>query len=170
MKKISVVIAALCVTGLLAGCGSTAAPAATPEPTVSVPASTAPAYDKSELMLSEFNDTEVSTDVLLSSGEPITGQEEEITLSYQNNSDRDFTYTALQRLEVQLDGEWYMVPDAQDFVTMQLFTVPANGTVEQNFRFADRYEPLPIGQYRIVKSFVDRDGNNVLGALEFQVG
>ena len=164
MKKISVLAAVLCVVGLLAGCGSPAAPADSPAPT-----SSAPAYDKSELMLSEFNGTEVSTDVLVSSGKPITGQEEEITLSYQNTTDKDFTFTALQRLEVNLDGDWYMVPDAQDFVTMQLFTVPANSTVEQNFRFADRYEPLPTGQYRIIKSFVDYEGNNVLGAAEFRV-
>lgn len=160
MKKITVLIAALCVIGLLCGCGQTAAPEATP----------APSYDKGELMLSEYSDAELSEDILIHfNGEgQITGQGE-ISLSYENTGDRDYTYTALQRLEVLIDGDWYMVPDAQNFVTMQLFTAPANSSVEQNFRFEDRYEPLLPGTFRILKSFSDPDGNQAIAWLEFVI-
>ena len=168
MKKMSVLIAVLCLVGMLAGCGSAAAPAATPEPTQEP--TPAPSYDKSSLMPSEYSDAERSEDVLIHFDESgkIDGQGE-ITLRYENTTDRDYTYTALQRLEVLLDDGWYMVPDAQDFVTMQLFTVPANSSVEQEFRFEDRYEPLLPGTFRILKSFVDYDGSQAVAWLEFTV-
>ena len=160
MRKITVLIVALCVIGLLAGCGQTPAPETSP----------APSYDKSELILSEYSDAELSGDVLIhyNGEEQISGQGE-ISLSYENTGDRDYTYTALQRLEVLIDGEWYMVPDAQNFVTMQIFTAPANSSVEQDFRFEDRYEPLLPGTFRILKSFSDPDGNQAVAWLEFVI-
>ena len=168
MKKNAIWIAAMCIMALLAGCSSSAAPAATPEPTPE--AAPAPSYDKAELMLSEFSGAELGSDVLihLNAEGQISGQDE-ITLTYENITEQDFTYTALQRLEVLLDGEWYIVPDAQDFVTMQLFTVPAGSSVDDTFRFADRYEPLEPGSFRIVKNFVAYDGVNSISTLEFTV-
>ena len=168
MKKNAIWIAAVCIMALLAGCSSSAAPSATPEPTPE--ATPAPSYDKAELMLSEFSGAKLGEDVLihLSTEGPITGQGE-ITLTYENTTEQDFTYTALQRLEVLLDGEWYIVPDAQDFVTMQLFTVPAGSSVDDTFRFEERYEPLEPGSFRIVKNFVAYDGVNSISALEFNI-
>ena len=160
MKKITLLMAVLCAVGLLAGCGGTAAPEATP----------APSYDKSELMLSEYSGAELSEDILirLDAEGQINGQGE-VSLRYENTSDRDYTYTALQRLEVLIDGDWYMVPDAQNFVTMQLLTVPSGSSVEQDFRFEDRYEPLLPGTFRILKSFTDYEGNQAVAWLEFVI-
>lgn len=160
MKKISILIAVLCVIGLLSGCGQTAAPETSP----------APSYDKSELMLSEYSGAELSQDILIHfNGEGQISGKGEISLSYENTGDRDYTYTALQRLEVLIDGDWYMVPDAQNFVTMQIFTAPADSSVEQDFRFEDRYEPLLPGTFRILKSFSDSDGNQAVAWLEFVI-
>ena len=175
MKKLLVLLFSLCAAALIIGCGS-AAPAPSPEAAPELEAAPepeaapAPSYDKAELVLSEYSDTAKSGDVLLHfDGEgAITGQGE-IPLRYENNSDRDYTYTALQRLEVQLDGAWYMVPDAQNFVTMQIFTAPANSSVEQSFRFEDRYEPLLPGTFRILKSFTDYNGNQTVAWLEFTI-
>ena len=167
MKKITTLLAVLCIIGLLAGCGAKA-PAATPEPTPD-PTPTF-SYNKSQRMPSDYSDAELSEDVLIHyDAEGAINGQGEISLRYENTSDKDYTYTALQRLEVLLDDGWYMVPDAQDFVTMQLFTVPANSSVEQDFRFEERYEPLLPGTFRILKSFTDADGNQAVAWLEFVI-
>lgn len=153
MKKLSPILALVLVAALITACGSAA-----------------PGYDKKDLMLSEYNEATASVDVLIHNDAEgnITGQHD-ITLRYENRTDRDYTYTALQRLEVQLDGDWYIVPDAQDFVTMQIFTVPAGSSVEQDFRFEERYETLLPGTYRILKSFGDYEGNQEISWLEFTI-
>lgn len=153
MKKMLVMLSVLCIAALVIGCGS---------------AASAPGFDKSELLLSEYSGAEISQDIRIEMDDSFSGQEE-VTLTYTNLTDLDYTYTALQRLEVELDGEWYMVPDAQAFVTMQILTLPANASVEDSFRIEGRYDPLPGGTYRIVKCFVASDGTNVLAALTFKV-
>lgn len=162
MKKLFPLCAALCVfTLLLAACA--AAPSA-PAPT----AAPVPAYDKAELELSEYNGTEISSDVLISFQDEIPGAEE-VTLTYQNQTGSDYHFTALQRLEARLDGDWYIVPDSQDFVTMQLLTLPGNSSVEDVFRLEGRYEPLPSGTYRILKDFSTQEGDTLTAAVEFTI-
>ena len=152
MKPLSPVLALILVAAALCACGAPA------------PAG----YDKTELVLSEYNGAEISPNIQIGIDGSVAGQEE-TTLTYTNLTDRAFTFTALQRLEVQLDGEWYIVPDAQNFVTMQIFTLPGNYSVDDNFRVEGRYEALPQGSFRIVKSFVDYDGNIEIAAAEFSV-
>lgn len=155
MKKLSVLTALLLITALLAACGSSSA--------------SAPAYDKSQLEPSSYEEGAFTQDIQISLASGTPGQDESVSLQYTSLADVDYTFTALQRLEVQLDGAWYVVPDAQDFVTLQLLTLPAQSQVEDNFRFEGRYEPLPAGDYRILKDFSDPDGNGVTACYLFTV-
>ncbi len=151
MKTIRMIAALLCIAALLAACGS----------------SSAPAYDKAALEQSAYSG-EFSQDISIRiDGQPAGA--ESVTLVYENRTGTDYTFTMVQRLEVLLDGTWYVVPDAQDFVTLQLLTLPANATVEDSFRFEGRYDPLPKGEYRILKDFSDPDGNSVTAAAAFTV-
>ena len=63
-----------------------------------------------------------------------------------------------------------MIPDKQDFVTMQLFTLPANTTDELTFNFANHYDKLGDGRYRIVMNFSSMDGSTAIAAAEFGIG
>ena len=155
MKKLSVLTALLLVMALLAACGSSSG--------------SAPAYDKSQLEPSSYAEDAFTQDIQISLASGTPGRDESVTLQYASLTDVTHTFTAVQRLEVQLDGAWYVVPDAQDFVTLQLLTLPAKSQVEDNFRFEGRYEPLPAGDYRIVKDFSDPDGNSAAACYLFTV-
>lgn len=155
MKKMSVLTALALAAALLAGCASAAG-------------SKAPAYDKAQLERSEYNGAELTEDIRITIEGDAAGQEE-LPLQYSNLTEVDYNFTALQRLEVELDGDWYLVPDAQDFVTMQLYTLPAQTQVEDSFRFEGRYDPLPAGNYRILKTFSDPNGNSLTAAALFTV-
>lgn len=155
MKKLSVLTVLLLVTALLAACGSSS--------------NSAPAYDKAQLEPSSYAEDAFTQDIRISLASGTPGKDESVTLQYTSLAGVDYTFTALQRLEVQLDGAWYVVPDAQDFVTLQLLTLPAGSQVEDNFRFEGRYEPLPAGDYRIVKDFSDPDGNGAAACCLFTI-
>lgn len=154
MKKLISLLSLILAAALLAGCGggSSAAP-----------------FDAGSLEPSAYGEDSLSGDVvdIQMTGDPV--KDESLSLSYSNLTEQDFTFTVVQRLEVLLDGTWYVVPDKQAFVTMQLLTLPAGASVEDNFRLEGRYDPLPAGSYRIVKDFTSFDGANVSAAVEFTV-
>lgn len=157
MQKVMTVLSLLCAASLLLGCGSSAA--------------SVPPYDKEQMELSEHTDSPVSDSVQIVLPEETSFfQEEKITLRYVNYAEQDYTFTPVQRLEVLLDGAWYVVPDAQEFATLLLLTLPGGSEVEDTFHIEGRYEPLPQGQYRILKSFSDAEGNPLLAAADFEVG
>lgn len=153
-RKLIPLLSLVLAAALLAACGggSAAAP-----------------FDAGALELSEYGEDGIVDDVvdIRLDGDP--AKSEEVALTYANLTAQDFTYTAVQRLEVLLDGIWYVVPDKQDFVTMQLLTLPAGASVEDTFRLEGRYDPLPAGSYRIVKSFTNFDGLSTAAAVEFAV-
>ena len=95
---------------------------------------------------------------------------EEVTLTIENLTDKDYTYDAGQRLEIWQDGHWCVIPDKQDFVTMQLFTLPGNATDEVTFNFVNHYDKLGDGRYRIVMNFSSMDGSTAIAAAEFGIG
>ena len=147
MKKLFTVIAALAVILSLAGCGGTK-------------------YEVSEY------DTAATNDLvqIFIKQRTVTDETEEAALTLENLTDNDYTYDAAQRLEIWQDGHWCVIPDKQDFVTLQLLTLPANTTDEVTFNFANHYDKLGDGRYRIVMNFSGMDGSTAIAAAEFGIG
>ena len=147
MKKLFTVIAVLAVMLSFAGCGGTK-------------------YEVSEY------DTAATNDLvqIFIKQRTVTDETEEAALTLENLTDKDYTYGAAQRLEIWQDGHWCVIPDKQDFVTMQLFTLPANATDEVTFNFANHYDKLGDGRYRIVMNFSSVDGSTAIAAAEFGIG
>ena len=147
MKKLFTVIAALAVILSLAGCGGTK-------------------YEVSEY------DTAATNDLvqIFIKQRTVTDETEEAALTLENLTDKDYTYDAAQRLEIWQEGHWCVIPDKQDFVTMQLLTLPANTTDEVIFNFANHYDKLGDGRYRIVMNFSSVDGSTAIAAAEFGIG
>ena len=147
MKKLFTVIAVLAAILSFAGCGGTK-------------------YEVSEY------DTAATNDLvqIFIKQRTVTDETEEAALTLENLTDKDYTYGAAQRLEIWQDGHWCVIPDKQDFVTMQLLTLPANTTDEVTFNFANHYDKLGDGRYRIVMNFSGMDGSTAIAAAEFGIG
>ena len=152
MKKLITVIATLCLMLALTACA-------------------AKGYDASKLQLSEFDAAAVNEAVqMFIKQKTVTDATEELALFIENSSDRDFSFDAVSRLEVLLDGHWYLLPPKSDAVTMQLYHLPANGSEETSFVLAGNYDKLSEGTYRIIKTFVDSEGDTACAAAEFSIG
>lgn len=147
MKKLFTVIAVLAAILSFAGCGGTK-------------------YEVSEY------DTAATNDLvqIFIKQRTVTDETEEAALTLENLTDKDYTYDAAQRLEIWQEGHWCVIPDKQGFVTMQLFTLPANTTDEVIFNFANHYDKLGDGRYRIVMNFSGMDGSTAIAAAEFGIG
>lgn len=127
--------------------------------------------DAKDLQLSEYAQLDINDRVqLFIKQRTVTDTTGEIAIALENLSEADFTFDAVQRLEVLLDGQWYVVPDKSDAVTMQLFHLPAGSTEETSFFFGGHYDELGEGTYRIVKLLVDAEGNTAVAAAEFTIG
>ena len=152
MKKLIAILAAALMLAALTGCG-------------------AKAFNKDQLTLSEYNDTEMNTLVqLFVKQKTVTDATEEAALSIINLGDTDYSYDAVQRLEVKLDSQWYVVPDKQDGVIMAIYFLTAKGSSDGDmFYFSGHYDKLPQGSYRIVKAFTGVDGSMAYGAAEFDI-
>ncbi len=120
---------------------------------------------------SEYNAMDVNDRVqLYIKQRTVTDETEEITLDMENLTDTDYTYDAVQHLEIYDGGKWRTVTDSQEAVTMAIYTLPANGTEELSFNFIDHYGKLTEGRYRIVVPLVSADGQQTLAAAEFGIG
>lgn len=151
MKKMIALISAIAIMAALTGCGAkdTAAP---------------------DLELSEFNDVEINDKVeLYIKQRTITDETEQAALSIVNLTDKEYTFDAVQRLEVKHDGQWYVVPDNFGAAILSLYFLPAEGTEEFVFYFAEHYASLSQGEYRIVKQFTSDDGDTAIAAAEFRI-
>ncbi len=152
MKKIVLFAVVFAMALALGGCGKTG-------------------FDPAELTESEFNDAELNSQVeLYVKQKTVTTSTEEVALALVNLTEKDFSYDANQRLEVELDGKWYVVPNDQAGVVLAIYTLPAGGTETELFVFKDRYDSLPQGSYRIIKQFVDEEGEIALAAAQFRIG
>lgn len=124
-----------------------------------------------DLKESEYTDMTVNDKIqLFIKQRTVTDETEEITLDMENLTDADYTYDAVQRLEIYDGEKWHIVTDKQDAVTMAIYTLPANGIEEINFNFAAHYDKLTEGRYRIVVPLVAADGQQTLAAAEFSIG
>ena len=152
MKKLIVVITVLCLMLALTACA-------------------AKGHDASKLQLSEFDAASVNEAVqMFIKQKTVTDATEELALFIENLSDREFSFDAAARLEVLLDGHWYLLPPKSDAMTMQLYHLPANGSEEAPFVLAGNYDKLTEGSYRIIKTFVDSEGDMACAAAEFTIG
>ena len=154
MKKLFVLLIAVT---MLAGCVApaqqpvaTAAPTAQPE--------TSPT-NAAEPQAEGAPTAALSAIQLYIKQKTVTIETEQVTLIIINSSDQSYTYDYVQKLERKNDdGTWETVPLTTEAVSMALMTIGAGETQEQVFDFANHFEPLTHGTYRIVKTFVDESG------------
>ena len=152
MKKIILMICAVAMLLSLCACG-------------------AKGFDKNNMQLSEYDGVAVNELVqMFIKQKTVTDATEQVTLFIENLSDKDFSFDAASRLEVNIDGSWYLIPPKSDAMTMQLYHLTANGSEETVFNLAGNYDKLPEGSYRIVKLFVDTEGNQALAEAQFSIG
>ena len=152
MKKIVLMMCAMAMLVSLCACG-------------------AKGFDKKDMSLSEYDGVAVNELVqMFIKQKTVTDATEQVTLFIENLSDKDFSFDAASRLEVNIDGSWYLIPPKSDAMTMQLYHLTANGSEETVFNFAGNYDKLPEGSYRIVKLFVDTEGNQALAEAQFSIG
>ena len=130
----------------------------------------AEAPDKNKLTLSEYNDQVMNEQVrLFVKQKTVTAETGQAAMALENLTEQDYTYDAVQRLEVKLDGDWYVMEDQQEGVILSIDTLPAGATEEYTFYFEGHYGKLPHGSYRIVKLLVDSDGGHALACAEFDI-
>lgn len=128
-------------------------------------------FNVKEMQKSEYEGMEMNTLVqMFIKQKTVTDATEELTLALENLGEGDYSFDAVQRLEVLLDGVWYVVPNKSEAVTMQLFHLPAGSTEEVGFVLSGCYDKLVEGTYRIVKVLVDADGATTLASAEFSIG
>lgn len=100
----------------------------------------------------------------------VTDETEEVTLTMENISESDYTYDAVQRLELYDGEKWRVVPDKQEVATMAIYTLPAGGSEELTFNFSAHYDKLGEGRYRIVVPLVSAEGEQAYASAEFGIG
>lgn len=74
-----------------------------------------------------------------------------VTVQYTNNGEKEWMYGEGYSLEVQLDGEWYTVPEKPGnwgFTSVGII-LPAGETRRETYNFY-MYDDLPAGRYRAV--------------------
>ena len=100
----------------------------------------------------------------------VTTETETVTLIIINSGEETYSYDYVQRLERKnADGTWETVPLTNDAVSLALLVISGGETQEQVFDFANHYEPLERGAYRIVKTFVKVDGGLSDAYCEFDM-
>lgn len=120
---------------------------------------------------SEYSDSAVNDKVqLFIKQRTVTDETDEISMTLENLTDTDYTYDAVQRLEIYDGSKWLIVPDKQEAVIMVLYTLTGGGTDEVTFNFSAHYDKLAEGRYRIAVPLVAADGSQTLAAAEFGIG
>lgn len=152
MRKMIAIVSALLIMAALTGCGSSG-------------------FSADKLTISEYNDAEVNTQVqLFIKQKTMTSNTQEAAAAIVNLTDKEFTFDAVQRLEVKLDGKWYIVPDSQEGIALAIiYNLPAERTEETMLYFGERYGELPQGEYRVLKLFTGPDGETAIASAEFKI-
>ena len=120
---------------------------------------------------SEYNDSTFNYKVqLFIKQRTVTDETEEVSMTLENLTDTDYTYDAVQRLEIYDGSKWLIVPDRQEAVIMVIYTLPGGGTEDVTFNFSAHYDKLSEGRYRIVIPLVAADGSQTLASAEFGIG
>lgn len=99
----------------------------------------------------------------------VTTEMEQVTVIIKNDTDKDYSMDYVQKLEMLVDGAWQEVPLTTDAASMALLVIPAGEMMDFVFDFAYHYEPLQRGTYRILKTFVDQEGNALESDCQFDM-
>jgi hypothetical protein len=79
-----------------------------------------------------------------------------LTLILTNNTEQELGYGEEPHLEVQINGEWYVVPIKKEAMIQAIgILLPPNGTSEYKVNLSKYYENLKTGHYRYLKAFSD---------------
>ncbi|WP_240374759.1 immunoglobulin-like domain-containing protein [Bacillus piscicola] len=105
-----------------------------------------------------------------------TGTPEEMRVTLENQSTKDFTLGEFYQLEQKVDGLWYIVLYSnavfyknRDFKNYGL-ELRAGETIVQTYSPAELGITFPAGEYRLVKTVIHRDPSYEISiAVPFQV-
>lgn len=175
MKKLSMILLTASIAFMaLLGCAVPAKePASTPEPAANMdqPASTPTSLTQSAAEGAAVpvpQETENEDIEIYIKQKTVTTETESVTLIIINGGEETYSYDYVQKLERKnAEGAWETVPLTNDAVSLALLTIAGGETQEQVFDFANHYEPLERGSYRIVKTFVNITGGVSNAYCEF---
>ena len=161
-KLMSFCLTTLTTFAILSGCAPAAAqPAATTAPTTAPSAAVEssqpqPANTEGAILISTKPKT-------------VTTEMEQVTLLIANNTDKTYSTDYVQKLEQLVSGQWKEVPLTNEAVSLALLVIPAGEIMDYSFDFVNHYAPLEKGTYRIMKTFVDDEGNKLEATCEFDL-
>ena len=169
VKLFALMLALLMTAAAFAGCGKKGQ---TPDLTIEPDATVNEPAAMPELP-AEANAAEIVTFPeglsMMQKPKTITTEMQEIVFLINNETGTDYSTDMVQKLEMEVDGEWQEIRPVHDAVTMNLIAVPNGSLTEITILFAGYYENLEHGHYRITKTLVDAEGNAVALGAEFDL-
>lgn len=156
MRKITFILAVICVFGLLVGCNSNISESR---------------RQSAELEKSVFEESQQSDSVLLSILEKdIQHDTKSVTLLISNKSDVEYTFGHQVYLDLFIEGQWYSVPYKETAAWDDIGFVLAPKSEAQNTCYIGDYFDLSReGRYRLVQELY-ADGDRVIAFCEFEIG
>lgn len=123
--------------------------------------------DKKQPLPDEQNGTDIQMSV---KEQIVAGDAESVTLTVANVSDKDYTYGAMWALQTEKNGNWQDVKPIEDMMWIEIAYVISPGqTNEDELKINDYYGTLAPGNYRIVKTFTDTEGNGLTAYAPFTI-
>ena len=159
-KNLALVLSFLALCALLTACG-------TPAP-----------FNKNKLEKSTeiVDDWVEQVDFAVTDVEASNSNKQSIQYSiyYETETPEATLTTGLQySLEVEIDGEWYVVPIKKDASYVRAIAVvsPCNEMFQMEEDLSQQYKPLPSGTYRLIKfySCTDVVDRSICLAAEFSI-
>ena len=111
----------------------------------------------------------VTDAVMKITAEKVEPDAENVPVTIENLSDKEYGYGYEPLLELKYRDEWYVVPTLEDIAWIELWVILAPGeTNAESFPLAGYYGTLPAGTYRFVK-VLNAGGEMLPVAAEFTV-
>lgn len=126
--------------------------------------------DFSKLEKSKYGDIGENKDISAKVKEnEVTTDTKEITLLFTNNSDMEYSYGEETHLEINHNGDWYVVPISQKVMWNDIgYIMPKKDKTEKKILLKGYYGKLESGRYRVINKFYS-NGNEVLVPVEFNI-
>lgn len=156
MRKIYLILAVLCVFGLLAGCNSNISESG---------------KQSAELEKSAFEESQQSENVVLSILEKqILHDTKTVTLVLTNKSDIEYTFGHQVYLDLLVENQWYSVPykDTAAWDDVGIGLAPKSET-QNTCYIGDYFDLRKEGRYRLVQELY-ADGDIDVAFCEFEIG
>ncbi len=101
--------------------------------------------------------------------EKVEPDAENVPVTIENLSDKEYGYGYEPLLELKYRDEWYVIPTLEDIAWIELWIIlPPGETNSESFPLAGYYGTLPAGTYRFVK-VLNAGGEMLPVAAEFTV-